>query len=390
MIRVLAVAITVLCASNLQAQEESGNDPFSKVVVSEAATFRLEKIAEGFETPVSMAFIGDGKMLVADRREGTLTQVDMATGAKAQVNGLPDTLVVRGDTGLLDVVPHPDFAKNSLVYFGYSVGTAEANSIVAGRARLDGTNLVDVETVLEVLPLMSRATHHGGRIVLQDGYLFLTMGEHYDHPQTSQDLSTGAGTIMRVHDDGRIPEDNPFVGVDGARPEIWSYGHRNPQGMAINPKTGDVWSNEHGPQGGDEINIVRSGLNYGWPVITYGEEYGGGPIGDGITARDSMEQPLYYYRPSIAPSGMAFYQGDRFPGWNGSVFVGAMALQHLNRLVVHEDRILHEERLLTEHEWRVRDVRTGPDGYLYIAIDDGLILRLVPAEAPEPEAKERN
>ena len=216
---------------------------------------------------------------------------------------------------------------------------------------------------------------------MADGYLYITTGDGYEFRDHAQQLDNSLGKVIRLHDDGRIPEDNPFVGREGTRPDIYAYGVRNPQGMARHPQTGAVWINEHGPQGGDEINIIQPGVNYGWPVITYGEEYGGGPIGDGISRHEGMAQPLWYWRPSIAPSGFAFYQGDAFPGWEGSVFSGALALQHLNRLVIEDGRVMHEERLLGDREWRVRLVELGPDGYLYLGVDQGMILRLVPADS---------
>jgi glucose/arabinose dehydrogenase len=209
------------------------------------------------------------------------------------------------------------------------------------------------------------------------------MGERYFLRDQAQDISNHNGTVLRIHDNGRVPDDNPFVGLASAMPEIWSYGHRNAQGLAFHPETGDLWLNEHGPQGGDEINIVRPGRNYGWPVITYGMEYddeGGGPIGEGITEREGMEQPVYYYRPSIGPSDLVFYQGDAFPRWRGDAFIGAMALTHLSRLEVAEDRVLKEERLLEDRDWRVRSIEEGPDGSLYLGIDGGMIVRLRPLE----------
>lgn len=214
------------------------------------------------------------------------------------------------------------------------------------------------------------------------------MGERANAPDSAQSLSADLGKVIRLHDDGTIPTDNPFVKTKGARPEIWSYGHRNLQGLAFQPSTGALWESEHGPQGGDEVNIIKPGKNYGWPVITFGEKYGGGKWGDGITMKEGMEKPAYFYRPSIAPSGMTFYTGDAFPGWKGSLFLGALAYQHLNRLIIRSDTIVSEERLLTSAKWRVRVVKQGPDGLLYLGVDnDGMLLRLRPYDDKATAAK---
>ena len=220
-------------------------------------------------------------------------------------------------------------------------------------------------------------------MVFSDSYLFVSVGDGYAHSALSQDGSAHTGKILRINDDGSIPADNPFVGQEGVASEIWAYGIRNSQGMTIHPKTGDLWISEHGPQGGDEINIVEKGKNYGWPVISYGEEYGGGPIGKGITHHADMEQPIYYYTPSIAPSGIEFYTGDKFPAWSNSVFIGALALTHISRLVLDGDRVLHEERLLDDKNWRIRFAKFSPDGFMYFGADDGRIRRLVPATKRE-------
>jgi len=214
---------------------------------------------------------------------------------------------------------------------------------------------------------------------LKDGYLFLSMGERFVARDSAQKLSNHFGKIIRLYDDGRVPPDNPFVNTKNALPEIWSYGHRNPQGMGFHPVTGDLWISEHGPQGGDEINIVKPGHNYGWPIITYGEEYGGGKIGAGITHKDGLDQPVYFYVPSIAPGGMIIYKGNAFPKWKNNIFSGALALRHLNRLVIENNKVVKEERILGQQKWRVRMISQGPDGFIYFSVDKGMILRLRPS-----------
>lgn len=345
---------------------------------SEQARFRVEVIATGIRVPWGIAFLPDGRALVTDRPVGRLELMDATTGRLTAVDGMPE---VHGqvDGGILDVVLHPDYARNGWIYISYAVHLDSGNTTVVDRARLRGTTLVDRQRLFTARPVVDNSNHFGCRLVLADGYLFISLGER-DTRDLAQDLGSHNGKIIRIHDDGRVPRDNPFVGRAGALAEIWSYGHRNPQGLARNPRTGELWEHEHGPKGGDEINIIRRGRNYGWPVITYGEEYTGGPVGAGLTQKEGLEQPVFYYRPSIAPSGMTFYTGDAFPGWRGSVFIGGMAIKHLNRLVVDGARVMHEERLLADRGWRVRSVAQGPDGFLYVGIDGGMIVRIRPTD----------
>jgi Glucose/sorbosone dehydrogenases len=238
--------------------------------------------------------------------------------------------------------------------------------------------VVERKRLLSVHPYLDNVNQFGARLVLDRGYLYIAVGER-DVPELAQDLSSNAGKILRIRDDGTIPNDNPFVGKPGALPEIWSFGHRNPHGLAIEPRTGLLWEHEHGPRGGDEINLIRPGRNYGWPAITYGIEYTGEPVGQGITHHSGMEQPKYFYVPSIAPSGMAFYSGNDFARWRGSIFLGSLSYRHLNRVVLDGQRIVREERLLRDRGWRIREVRQGPDGFLYLGIESGLIARIRPA-----------
>ncbi len=368
-----------LMAPSAESQEVSAPD--DGIVRSEAASFSVETIAEGFSVPWAISFLPDGDALLGEREEGRLWRVNLASGAKTEISGLPEMLRSGSvSSGLFDVRVHPEFEQNGWIYIAYGIGTEDANGLGVDRIRLNGNRVTERENLFNSQPLISGKWHFGGRLGLSDGYLFITTGDGYDHMVLAQELTAHAGKILRLHEDGRVPADNPFAGRPDVLPEIWSYGVRNPQGLAIHPETGEPWLNEHGPQGGDEVNIARAGMNYGWPVITYGEEYGGGPIGDGITRKEGLEQPRYYWVPSIAPSGASFYSGDAFPNWRGNLFGGALALTHINRLVVEGDRVMHEERLLGDQGWRVRFVEPGPDGYLYFAVDDGMLMRLVPAD----------
>jgi glucose/arabinose dehydrogenase len=288
---------------------------------------------------------------------------------------------VRGQGGLLDVALHPDFADNGWVYLSYA-GEAggEAGTEVA-RARLEGTTLIDVMVIFSAHPKTPGSAHYGGRLLFdRAGQLYIALGDRRNYMQEAQKLSSHLGGVIRVNDDGSAPDDNPFTGRDDALPELFTYGHRNVQGMTLHPATGAVWTHEHGPRGGDEVNILKAGANYGWPAITYGIDYSGAIISE-KTQAPGMEQPVVYWVPSIAPSGMAFYQGDLFPEWRGDLFVGALAGRHLRRLELDGDRVTGQEELLADLGERIRDVETGPDGYLYLLTDatNGRLLRLEPA-----------
>ncbi|GHD60561.1 PQQ-dependent sugar dehydrogenase [Jeongeupia chitinilytica] len=339
-------------------------------------------VARGLAHPWGLAFLPDGRMLVTER-PGRLRIVTTSGVVSPPVTGVPDVYAA-GQGGLLDVALDPIFADNRLVYLSYAEAgrTGQAGTAVArgrlvendGKAWLEG-----LQVIFRQLPKVDGSVHFGSRLVFAgDGTLFVTLGERYQRDK-AQDLGTHLGKVVRIWPDGRIPADNPFAGRKDALPEIWSYGHRNPQGAALRPGTGALWTVEHGARGGDEINIPRAGGNYGWPVITYGRDYTGLRIGEG-TAKAGMLQPVYYWDPSIAPSGMAFYTGTRYPGWRGSLFVGALKDMMLVRLTLSGDRIVAEERLLRDGKRRIRDVRQGPDGWLYLLTDEdaGEILRLQP------------
>ncbi|MDH3207688.1 MAG: PQQ-dependent sugar dehydrogenase [Gemmatimonadota bacterium] len=346
--------------------------------------FRVVTVAEGFEHPWGMAFLPGGDMLVTER-PGRLRIVRNGNLLPTPVEGVPPVFAV-GQGGLLDVVPHPDFSSNRLVYLTYSKpqgGQASTTTVVRGR--LENDRLTNVEEIF-VADTEGRG-HYGSRIVFSGEYMFVSVGERMASPallegHPAQDPTNHHGTVNRLYHDGTVPQDNPFVGQGDIEPSIWSYGHRNPQSLAVHPQTGDLWEAEHGPQGGDEVNLIEPGKNYGWPVVGFGVNYGSGQrIHDG-TMRDGMEPPVHLWVPSIATSGMMIYDGDQFPGWRGSIFVGGLAGELLSRIEMDGQRALFDETLLYGIG-RVRDVRQGPDGYIYLAIDDRVgapspIVRLEP------------
>jgi aldose sugar dehydrogenase len=360
---------------------------------------RFEVVAKGLEHPWAVAFMGDGSMLVTER-SGRL-RVVAANGALGEpVLGLP-AVDARGQGGLLDVVTDSAFRQNRTLYFCFSESAPagqsaqsgqSGNSTALARARLstDARSLEAVQVIFRQVPKVNSTAHFGCRIVealkngQPDGTLFLTLGERFSRMQDAQTLDNHHGKVVRVGKDGSVPKDNPFVNTAGnnagIKPEIWSYGHRNPQGAALSPD-GTLWMHEHGPQGGDEINLPQPGENYGWPVITYGENYGGGKIGEGLTAKTGMEQPLHYWVPSIAPSGMAFVSSDKYgASWRGNLLVGSLKFGYLDRIVLQGRKVIREEKLLTELNQRIRDVRQGPDGLIYVLTDasNGQLIRLLP------------
>ncbi|MGF1650782.1 MAG: PQQ-dependent sugar dehydrogenase [Hyphomicrobiaceae bacterium] len=340
--------------------------------VDDAVPVRTEVIASGLQNPWGLAFLHDDRMLVTER-PGRLRIIGADGAISRPVDGLP-VIRANGQGGLLDVAVGPDFANDRLVYITYSEPRDRGEAVAAGRGRLveegDGARLEDFKVIFRQQPAVASAYHFGSRIVFRgDGTLFVTLGDR-GRPDNAQDPLNHWAKVVRVTVDGTVPADNPFVGRSDALPEIWSMGHRNVQGAALHPETGELWTVEHGARGGDEINIARAGLNYGWPVISYGVQYSGGKIGIGTHA-EGMEQPLYYWDPSIAPSGMTFYTSPEIPEWTGSIFVGALRGQHLARLVVRDGSIVGEERLLDGLGARIRDVRQGPDGALYLLTDSG-------------------
>ena len=378
---VVATVLLTLAASPADAQD---------VHRSAYHDYALEVVADGLINPWSMAFLPGGDMLITER-PGRLRIVREGVLLEEPVAGVPEVLA-QGQGGLLDVVPHPDFASNRLLYLSYSKPFADSEGATTAvvRGRFENDRFTDVEQVFEA---DSRGRgHYGSRLAFDgNGYLFITVGDRQIPPEgdleahPAQDRSNHHGTINRIHDDGRVPADNPFVDQDGARPEIWSYGHRNAQGLAIHPETGALWANEHGPQGGDELNLIRPGLNYGWPVVGYGVNYRSGAAIHEGTHGEGMEPPVHFWVPSIATSGLLIYTGDRFPAWHGNMFVGGLGGEQLARLTLDGQEVEQEETLHFGRG-RIRDVRQGPDGYIYLAIDDrrgGLtpVVRLEPADA---------
>ena len=349
-----------------------------------AQAVRVQPVAQALDHPWAVAFLPQGRFLVTERA-GRLRRVDAQGNVSAPLQGLP-AIASGGQGGLLDIVTDSDFARNRTLYFCFSEPDTEPrspdNSTALARARLsdDETRLEGVQVLFSQKPKVASNLHFGCRIVEgRDGTLFLALGDRYHHRDAAQKLDNHIGKVVRVHKDGSVPPDNPFVGRAGALPEIWSYGHRNAQGATLAPD-GRYWMHEHGPQGGDEINIPQAGRNYGWPVITFGENYGGGKIGEG-TARAGMEPPLHYWVPSVAPSGMAFLTSDRYgPAWKGNLFVGSLKFGFLGRIELNGDAVRAEHRLLAEGRERIRDVRQGPDGLLYVLTDavNGRLLRLQP------------
>lgn len=348
---------------------------------TEQASFVVETISDGLQHPWAVAFLPQGGYLVTER-PGRLRIIDANGRLDPQpLAGLP-AIAAHGQGGLLDVVLHPQFARNQLVYFSYAERDADGVGTNVARARLDGRRLRDLKVLFRQQPKSGTGRHFGSRLVFdRDGYLFITLGDRGER-ERAQQLDDHAGTVIRLHDDGRVPADNPFVGRSDVRPEIYSYGHRNIQGATLHQPSNRLWTHEHGPQGGDEINLPQPGINYGWPVITYGVNYViGTQIGEG-THKAGMAQPLYHWVPSIAPSGMAFYTGDAFPAWQGDLFVGSLKYRQLVRLELDDNKVVHEERMLSDELGRIRDVRQGPDGLLYLLTDadNGRLVRLRPAD----------
>ena len=349
---------------------------------SRQADFSLKKIVQGLDHPWSMAFLPDGNILITER-SGQLRIVRDGELDPSPIKGLPE-IYVSGQGGLLDIALHPGFTENKLVYFSYSAQDIDGAGTEIARARLAEDSLEQVQTIFVAEPKTSGRNHYGSRITFApDGTLLITVGDRYSYMQEAQNPSNHLGSTIRINDDGSVPEDNPFVRKSNIKPEVYSFGHRNSQGLAIRPDVNQIWSHEHGPKGGDEVNIIRPGINYGWPAITYGIDYSGAIISE-FTEAPGMEQPVIYWDPSIAPSGMSFYDGADFPEWRGDLFIGALKDTHLRRLELDGDTVIEQEELLNELDQRIRDVRQGPDGFLYVLTDsgkpNGRLFRIEPQE----------
>ncbi|MEQ9608533.1 MAG: PQQ-dependent sugar dehydrogenase [Kiloniellaceae bacterium] len=375
---IAGVAACLLALAAVPAAAQDG------VQRSEQADFRSVTLARGLDHPWGMAFLpangpGDGGILITERA-GQLRLFKDGALQRDPIAGVPE-VAARGQGGLLDIALHPDFAANGLLYLAYAGAEGKEAGTEVARARFDGSTLNDLEVIFRAQPKTPGAAHYGGRIAFgPDGKLYVTLGDRRNYMAEAQKLSSHLGGVLRLNDDGSVPDDNPFTGQPDALPAIFTYGHRNVQGIAVHPESGAIWTHEHGPRGGDEVNVLRAGANYGWPEITYGIDYSGAIISD-KTEAPGMAQPVVYWVPSIAPSGMAFYQGEAFPEWRGDLFVGALAGRHLRRLELDGDQVTGQEELLADLNERIRDVRSGPDGFLYLLTDSGRgsLIRLEPA-----------
>ncbi len=344
---------------------------------SEKGAFHIDTLFSGLDNPWGMAWLLDGKMLVTERKGEILVfENDRYTGEKLE--GFPETYE-RGQGGLLDIQPHPDYATNGWVYATYAKPGQGGGSTTLIRFRLVGTKIAELETLYQTTPLSTAGVHFGSRIAFDNsGYLYFSTGER-GVKDDAQDLANDMGKIHRLHDDGRVPIDNPFVDTPQAKPSIWSYGHRNVQGLAYDSANNILYATEHGPRGGDELNSIEKGKNYGWPVITYGIDYTGAIISE-LTEKQGMEQPIHYWTPSIATSGLLYYTGDKFPNWQGNLFAGALALTHVARVELKNGNYVHEEKLL-QNIGRVRHIAQDSDGYVYVLTEGpGMLIKLIPAE----------
>jgi glucose/arabinose dehydrogenase len=384
-IRAMVIFIREQAAKFAREQATFTKPDANRIVRSELHTFKFESLAIGLDVVWGVDLLPDGRLLVTEK-PGRLRLIENGTLAPEPVGGVP-AVWSKGQGGLLDVAVHPDYASNGWIYLSYSdPGPDDSAMTAVVRGKLKDGQFVEQQTLFKAPVELYRKgqVHFGSRFVFDKGYLYFSIGER-GHKDDAQDLGRPNGKIHRIFDDGRVPDDNPFAGKAGALPTIWSYGHRNPQGLDTDPATGALYGAEHGPRGGDELNLVEKGKNYGWPVITYGMNYDGTPITN-LTAKDGMEQPVTYWVPSIAVSSIAFYTGSKFPQWKGHLFLGALAGEELRRLVVENGRVTHQE-VLFKGGGRVRDVVNGADGYIYVTFDGGRVARLVPAEAPATAAR---
>ncbi len=385
----LTALLAVLCAGCGAREPAPPSAPEASAATAPAERFpsqhggiAVSTVVENLEHPWGLAFLPDGRFLVTEK-PGRLRIISADGEVSEPVAGLPEVWA-RGQGGLLDVAVDPQFGSDPWIYLSYSEPGEGGGGTAVARGRLGPDGLQDVAVIFRQSPKLSAGQHFGSRLVFdREGRLFITSGDRGEWDNV-QRLDRGQGKIFRIERDGGIPADNPYVGRDEAQAAIWSHGHRNAQGAALHPDTGELWQTEHGARGGDELNIARAGRNYGWPVITLGINYNGQPIGEGLREQEGMEQPLHHWTPSIAPSGMAFYTADRFPAWKGDLFVGALAFQRVVRLDLEGDKVVGEEALLTDLGERIRDVRQGPDGYLYLLTDaaNGKLLRVGLEEAP--------
>jgi glucose/arabinose dehydrogenase len=376
MLRLFAVLGFLFMASCAEAEESN------KTVHSDNVEFNVVTITDGLNHPWSLTFLPGRDYLVSERR-GKLWRISQS-GIKKEITGVP-TVYHEGQGGLLDIALEPGFKNKGWLYFSYAAANDEGKAnteVVRARLNLDQNRLTDLEVIFRALPKVEGGNHWGSRLLFApDGMLHVTLGERFDYKEEAQNPHNHLGTTIRLTPSGAVPDDNPFVQGQEGSPEVFTYGNRNVQGMALNPRTREIWINEHGPKGGDEINILKPSANYGWPAVTYGVSYWGTTISD-KTSAPGIEDPVLHWTPSIAPSGMAFYTGDKFPPWQGDAFVGALAHKHLRRLELNGNEVIGQEELLKDRKERIRDVREGPDGYIYVLTDEpnGSLLRLEPVQ----------
>ncbi len=376
----LLVLLSAACAVGLgQTQAEDTNGPPDPPEVSSDVDFTVTTVADGLEHPWGMAFLPGEEGILVTERPGRLRIIRNGELDPNPIAGIP-AVDARGQGGLLDIELHPEFAENRLVYFVYSTGGAEGATTALGRGRYVEGALQDVEELFVADAWGGGGRHFGSRIIFHEGYLYMTIGDRGEM-QEAQNLGNHKGTTLRLFDDGSVPPDNPFVDRDDARDEIYTYGNRNAQGMVVHPTTGAIWQSEHGPRGGDEVNIVEAGSNYGWPEHRYADHYTGVPIPDYDPDDDDIVAPVMDWTPAIAPGGITFYTGDAFPEWYGDLFVASLVDRHLHRLRFDGTTVQESEVLLADRNQRIRDVATGPDGLLYVLVDDSNapILRLEPS-----------
>jgi glucose/arabinose dehydrogenase len=359
---ILILLMTFSAIVTVESCKDKDQPPVQEEKPLSPVALKLDTLLTNLQNPWGLEFLPDGSILIAEKSGKLLKYKD---GSTVEITGLP-VISASGQGGLMDLALHKDFENNGRLYFSASVNGATSISTALFMAKINGNQLENVQKLFQADPQTSSTLHFGSRIVLKDGYVYLCLGERNDPPQ-AQNTSNHSGCVIRMHDDGRIPDDNPYNGKSGFKDEIWTYGHRNPQGMALNPKNGEIWLHEHGPKGGDEINILKKGGNYGWPLASFGVNYNGSTITPD-TFVDGTILPIYYWVPSIAPCGMTFYDSDVIPQWKGNLFLGALAGNHLNRLEISGNKVAKEERLL-QNQGRFRVVKQGRDGFLYFATE---------------------
>lgn len=366
----LLLALYITCTAC--AQQKENDIPLQEET---NRSYSVETVIDNITIPWGMDWLPDGSMLITEKSGELIHYKD---GQRTAIQNIPE-VYVRGQGGLLDVAVHPNYKNNGWIYFTHAStdGDGEGGNTKLIRAKLDNNRLTAIEDLYKAEPNSTRGQHFGSRIVFDsEGMLYFTVGDRGNRDENPQDITRDGGKLYRLNDDGSIPNDNPFVNEQGAKKAVFSYGHRNPQGMAVHPKTGEIWSHEHGPKGGDEINIHKKGANYGWPIITYGVNYSGTPITD-QTKKSGMEQPIYYWTPSIAPSGMAFVTGNRYPNWEGDLLVGSLKFEYLELVELNGNKVTGRQKLLTDIG-RIRSVKIGPDGYIYVGVEGRGIVRLLP------------